>query len=388
MADRALRATRLDERRERARPVLALVEQVVGTVPGTDADDPHERLLAAETTVERAAVQARADGDAKHTLLLAALSEQVRSVRTTLAEQIGADRAVSDVRRALGRLRTITSVPELVARAPGELGRLGYTRVLLSRVAGGDWVTRSAYADRAPELATELVAAGQARPRRLNASLLETEMVRRRRPMLVTDPQDSPYTHRELVAITMTQAYVAAPLIGNGDVVGLLHADKDADAGRVSELDQEVLGSFAEGFGLALERAVSLRRLTELRSRLATQLSTVTDLIDEFAGAESLVIADHGVDPMSPDPMGRAAVSLDPVSAGPPRTMGPAARSWGLTRRELDVLEELAAGKSNSQIAAGLFVSETTVKYHVKNVLRKMHAANRADAVARYYQAR
>ena len=55
-----------------------------------------------------------------------------------------------------------------------------------------------------------------------------------------------------------------------------------------------------------------------------------------------------------------------------------------LTTREIDVLRLMADGKTNGDIARTLFVSEGTVKFHVKNILRKMQASNRADASARY----
>ena len=55
-----------------------------------------------------------------------------------------------------------------------------------------------------------------------------------------------------------------------------------------------------------------------------------------------------------------------------------------LTTREIDVLRLMADGKTNGDIARLLFVSEGTVKFHVKNILRKMQASNRADASARY----
>jgi DNA-binding NarL/FixJ family response regulator len=55
-----------------------------------------------------------------------------------------------------------------------------------------------------------------------------------------------------------------------------------------------------------------------------------------------------------------------------------------LTRRELDVLRILAEGKSNKAIAAALVISEGTVKFHVNSILRKLRAANRAQAVSRY----
>ena len=44
----------------------------------------------------------------------------------------------------------------------------------------------------------------------------------------------------------------------------------------------------------------------------------------------------------------------------------------------------MADGKTNGDIARALFVSEGTVKFHVKNILRKMQASNRSDAGARY----
>jgi DNA-binding NarL/FixJ family response regulator len=55
-----------------------------------------------------------------------------------------------------------------------------------------------------------------------------------------------------------------------------------------------------------------------------------------------------------------------------------------LTRRELDVLRLVATGATNTQIANRLVISSGTVKSHVKNVLRKLQAANRAEAVARW----
>jgi LuxR family transcriptional regulator, maltose regulon positive regulatory protein len=54
-----------------------------------------------------------------------------------------------------------------------------------------------------------------------------------------------------------------------------------------------------------------------------------------------------------------------------------------LTSRELEVLQMLAAGKSNQAIAGELVVTLDTVKKHVSHVLGKLGAANRTEAVAR-----
>jgi len=54
----------------------------------------------------------------------------------------------------------------------------------------------------------------------------------------------------------------------------------------------------------------------------------------------------------------------------------------GLTRRELEVLRLIAAGRTNREIAARLFVGQKTVATHVGNILAKLGAANRVEAVA------
>ncbi len=52
-----------------------------------------------------------------------------------------------------------------------------------------------------------------------------------------------------------------------------------------------------------------------------------------------------------------------------------------LTQRELSVLRLVANGLSNRGIAAHLYLSETTVKFHVRNIKRKLEATSRAEAV-------
>jgi DNA-binding NarL/FixJ family response regulator len=64
--------------------------------------------------------------------------------------------------------------------------------------------------------------------------------------------------------------------------------------------------------------------------------------------------------------------------------MGDSALRDLLTPRELDVLQLMVRGETNAAIASQLVVSQGTVKFHVKNILRKLHAANRAEATSRY----
>lgn len=62
------------------------------------------------------------------------------------------------------------------------------------------------------------------------------------------------------------------------------------------------------------------------------------------------------------------------------------ARPDVLSSRELEVLETIATGAKNSQIADRFVISENTVKSHVKQILKKLAVANRTEAAYRYIE--
>lgn len=57
-----------------------------------------------------------------------------------------------------------------------------------------------------------------------------------------------------------------------------------------------------------------------------------------------------------------------------------------LSKREMEVLDCLAEGMTSAQIASDLFISENTVKTHVRHILEKLEAGNRAEAVSKAVQ--
>jgi DNA-binding CsgD family transcriptional regulator len=72
----------------------------------------------------------------------------------------------------------------------------------------------------------------------------------------------------------------------------------------------------------------------------------------------------------------QARIPVVPVAADAQR---PKAVLRGLTRRELDILDHVVAGRTYGEIARALVISEKTVSSHISNLLRKTGAANRRD---------
>ena len=63
-----------------------------------------------------------------------------------------------------------------------------------------------------------------------------------------------------------------------------------------------------------------------------------------------------------------------------------AARPAGLSVKEIAVLVELCHGHTNKQIATRLFLSEQTVKFHLRNIYRKLEIKNRTEALRYAYE--
>jgi DNA-binding NarL/FixJ family response regulator len=89
----------------------------------------------------------------------------------------------------------------------------------------------------------------------------------------------------------------------------------------------------------------------------------------------------NGSLPMSRIAAGKAFSYLQHHQAKP--APAPPGASRGLSRREREILTRIAGGAHDREIAAALVVAESTIKTHVRHILRKLGARNRAEAVAR-----
>ncbi|MFD8318741.1 helix-turn-helix transcriptional regulator [Kitasatospora purpeofusca] len=80
-------------------------------------------------------------------------------------------------------------------------------------------------------------------------------------------------------------------------------------------------------------------------------------------------------------------VTVDLPLHAPAGPIGAARPLEGLQPRELEVLEQLALGRRNREIAGALHISESTVKFHVANILAKLEVGSRGEAAALAHRA-
>ena len=134
----------------------------------------------------------------------------------------------------------------------------------------------------------------------------------------------------------------------------------------------EVLRSLRERFGSGLPIMFLTGERTESFDRVGGLL----------LGAD-----DYMVKPFDPDELVARATAL--MRRRPPHERGPAGaglRETALTGRELEVLELLALGLGQDEIAQRLVISPKTVSTHIQHVLAKFGVHSRAQAVAEAYR--
>ncbi len=173
-------------------------------------------------------------------------------------------------------------------------------------------------------------------------------------------------------------------------VVGEAAAEAEAVAVVAAVVPDVVLLDLKLSAGSDFEGLSLCRKLSDAHPGLG--LLVLTTFLDEdlvvramHAGALGYVVKD-----VDTTELVRAirAISLG-ESAFDSRSAGAVVRAMSgrgetrqqLTNREVEVLRLLAAGMSNGKIGEELFISATTAKFHVSNIMRKLDATRRAEAV-------
>lgn len=271
-----------------------------------------------------------------------------------------------ELRRSMDRLRPIRDPAALVDAACTEAIRaVGARRAWLSRISDGVWSPwKIALAGEDPGLTASWLGI---EPIALEEMPVEGRIARRRRPGLIVLPRDAERVHPALRDIA-TETHVLAPIAPDDTVIGILHLDRSGQDRAVDADDRDLAWAFCEGFGRIFERAVTHRRLD-------LQRSLVDRATARQAGISSPTVQ---ITEILPREAGTAIAT--PGRRGAPRGL--------LTARELEVADLMAGGLSNTQIGERLIVAPATVKSHVRSILRKLGAANRAQAIGLYLSAR
>jgi len=278
------------------------------------------------------------------------------------ADYVRRSDALERVGDAVRRLGEIGSPQGILDRAAEELGTSSaFDRVMIGEVRGDGLVVRSVWNDSDRDGAMAALEELRREPIRLEYPVVEDEVARAQRTEIVEARVARSRGARRFIDVFGWDSYVVAPVVVQGVTVGLLHGDAFVSGRRLDSLDVEVASLYAEGLAGVFERAV-LREMLQLHHH---ELRSAVEWMSNRLGQ-----------------LATAAGELTALRAGFDASLADA-----LTAREVEVLRLLARGQTNLEIARTLVVREGTIKYHVKNILRKLGATSRADAVSRYARA-
>jgi DNA-binding CsgD family transcriptional regulator len=304
---------------------------------------------------------------------LTGLALRALELQQDLNHQVATHRAerYEEMQRGLGRLRRFGSSAQLLDRVCEEVVHsCGFSRATLTRVEGGEWLPWMSFFPDDRELEHDFVE--WMNKQKFPAAALGRDLTRLH-PVIVKDAVGDAGTFKPMITFSKTPCYVAAPIHPAGRMVGVLYADRYPTGRPVDEEDRDVLWAFTEDFGRIYERIALIERMRTQRSQVREAFEVAENFMASLAGAEIQLTRapeDHGA---APDD-GRSLETPEP----------PAIVQELLTTREAEVLEMMVRGASNAAIAERLIIKEGTVKSHVKHILRKLDAVNRAEAISRY----
>lgn len=367
--------------RQRVRDALAHASALLADTSIAGAPEPGDDDVLLDRWIDALFEELRAELRGRKPTRAAELGLTALELQQLRAELLASRTArrvevLRGVQEALSRLHGVGSPAQLYDIATAAVCECcGFDRAILFGVEGPELVAQSVHFAQDPEWAAQVLefARTEGRPR-LDELILETEMLRRRAPAIITDPQHDPRAATAMIEATATRSYVAAPILPDGKVIGFLHADHFHSGRPVDEVDRDALWAFAEGYGFAVERTLLRTHLDQQRRQLQDITGALAGLSAEICNAE-----------LTLDRQQRAA--LDASSRAVSIALPAGGEALMLTPREREVLALMADGETNASIARRLYISESTAKAHVKNVMKKTGASNRAEAVARFMRA-
>jgi LuxR family transcriptional regulator, regulator of acetate metabolism len=329
---------------------------------GARADEVHDQLL-------RAMRDRATTGDSRELARLCELAIELQDIRTSHRQAVNEERLhmLTSGQEVSARLSPSAGVKVLLERAATAMCDLpGLERFMVFQREGGVLLAAATVFADHDEWAQDCQTFSASTRYDLAPKRPEALIIRRRSPAIITDALHDPDAFQPIVQKMQAANYVGAPVIAYGDVVATIHGDAYFAGRPVDEVDRDVIASFAASLGPIVERAILIEQL-QFQQRVAEQLAQSASGVLGGLGGQVPVL---GLDEPAPTApwQSRSEVVSD------------------LTRREYEVLQLMTKGATNREIATTIFLSEETVKSHVKRILHKFGVANRGQAVASYLE--
>jgi DNA-binding CsgD family transcriptional regulator len=329
---------------------------------GARADEVHDQLL-------RAMRDRATTGDSRELARLCEVAIELQDIRTSHRQAVNEERLhmLTSGQEVSARLSPSAGVKVLLERAATAMCDLpGLERFMVFQREGGVLLAAATVFADHDEWAQDCQTFSASTRYDLAPKRPEALIIRRRSPAIITDALHDPDAFQPIVQKMQAANDVGAPVIAYGDVVATIHGDAYFAGRPVDEVDRDVIASFAASLGPIVERAILIEQL-QFQQRVAEQLAQSASGVLGGLGGQVPVL---GLDEPAPTApwQSRSEVVSD------------------LTRREYEVLQLMTKGATNREIATTIFLSEETVKSHVKRILHKFGVANRGQAVASYLE--
>jgi DNA-binding NarL/FixJ family response regulator len=187
--------------------------------------------------------------------------------------------------------------------------------------------------------------------------------------------------------------HATVPLYDQDEKIGLLNLLSEA-SGQLSDRQLDLLHSIGDVLSITISRTRLYEQsreagIREERKRLARHIGKelieqIQQLKKELSLSKSPLSNAQKLNELAKDLSQLAEQSIRELEATAQSSYQQHPFQYPITplsNREMEVLELLKSGKTNKAIAAELFISERTVKFHVSTLLSKLQAQNRTDAV-------
>ncbi|SDU79653.1 helix-turn-helix transcriptional regulator [Gordonia westfalica] len=243
---------------------------------------------------------------------------------------------------------------------------LGFSKAMFSWVRDASWAPKYVHVGEGiRDEFDELLSAVDGTAVPLLRAPREADLIRHRRPYVLGRNAYHREAYRPLIDLSDPAAYAAAPIVADGRTVATLHVDRNRD--EITDEDVRLLLLAARISGTVIAARNNRRRVRRVGQELA---ALVDDIVHPTLASR---------------PQTYFAEETHPGSRADEHTRGSTVE---LTEREDEVLRLLATGASNQQIADRLFISDGTVKCHVRRIFRKIGVSSRAQAAAFHREVR